>query len=227
MDPSKFKKYQGIQSSIIPLTSQYYFYLASWDSTPTFHPKFTNIWLITPNNHRMLFSDPTSSSKIVCIYHDFDEIIGSSIAVKWENENRLNISCKSIDELHDLTVNIQVKETLSSKILISLAGGPPTPFRVSKSMVKLSDFLINGIIAKSGSAILGTTETGQPFYHGETERILHITQGSAYYNKKELGKITNPTWPITFGDAVPFFKPIIKLGSLYIPFEQEMLDGKQ
>jgi len=227
MDPNKLKKYHGIQSSIIPLSSQYYFYLASWDKTPTDFPGFTNFWLITPDDHRMLFSDPPESSKIVCIYHYFNEIIGSCITVEWADEKHLKIDCNSKDGLHHLKVDIQVKETLSSKILLKLASGPPTPFRVSKPMVGLSNLLINRIIAKTGSAFLGVTETGQPFYHGETEKIFHITQGSAQYNKKDLGMITNPTWPITFGDAVPFHRPILKLGNLRIPFEQEMLERKE
>lgn len=225
MDLSALKKYHGIQSSIIPFSSQYYFYLASWDNTPTDFPQFTNIWLITPDNHRMLFSDPPDSSKIVCIYHDFDEIIASSINIDWITENHLQVRCTSLDDLHKLEVDFRVKETISAKILIAMAGGPPTPFRVSKLMIKLSDFLVNRLIATSGSAILGVTETGKPFYHGETEKLLHITQGSASYNNNGLGKVSKPTWPITFGEAVPYVKPVIKLGTLYIPFEQEMLEA--
>jgi hypothetical protein len=223
MDPSILKKFHGIQSSIIPLSSRYYFYLASWDNTPTSIPSFTNIWLISPDNHRMLLSYPPKSSEIVCIYHKFDEIIDSSISVEWTDENSLQINCRSIDGSKELMVDIKFKETLSSKILISLAAGPPTPLRVSNPMVKISDLLINKIVAISGSAFIGKTETGKPFYHGDTERILHITEGSAKYNGEYLGEITNPTWPISFGDAVPFFRPVIKLGSLYIPYEAGML----
>lgn len=223
IDVSALKKYQGIQSSIIPFSSRYYFYLASWDKTPTDFPRFSNVWLITPDNQRILFSDPGNSSSIVCIYHDFDEIMGSSISIEWIDKKHLKVRCKSENDLHKLELDFHVKETIASKILISMAGGPPTPFSVSKPMTRISDFLINRIIAKSGSAIVGITETGQPFYHGDAEKIFMITQGSASYNNKELGMVSKPTWPITFGDAVPFVKPTIKIGTLYIPFEQEML----
>jgi hypothetical protein len=226
MDLPALKKYHGIQSSIIALSSGYYLYLASWDHTPTDIPQFTNIWLVTPDDHRMLFSDPPDSSRIVCIYHDFDEIIGSSIEVNWANENHLQGRCISVDDLHKLEFEFFVKESVLSKILISIAGGPPTPFRVSEPMIRFSNFLVDRVIAGSGSVIVGVTETGQPFYSGDTERIYQITHGSVSYNDKNIGAVSKPTWPIAFGDAVPFSKPTIKLGTLHIPFEPEMLgDG--
>ena len=225
MDISALKQFHGIQSSITALSSRYYLYLASWDKTPTEFPRFSNIWLVTPDDHRILFSDPPKSSSIVCIYHDFDEIIGSSINVNWIAEDHLQVRCNSVDDLHTLEFDFLVKETVSSKILISVASGPPTPFKVSRPMIKLSNFLVNKIIAGSGSVFVGVTETGQPFYHGDTERLYHITQGSVIYNNKDIGMVSKPTWPITFGDAVPFVKPTIKLGTLHIPFEHEMLGG--
>lgn len=226
MDISKLKKFHGYQSSITPFSSQYYFYLAIWDNTPTPLPQFSNIWLITPENHRILFSDPPESSDIVCLYHDFHEIHGSSIFMEWITENHLQLRCTSLNGLHKLEVDFLVKETLSSKLLIAIAGGPPTPFRVSEPMLKISDFLVNQIVAKGGSAIAGVTETGQLFYHGETERLFQITQCSAFYNDMDLGGRSKPTWPIAFGDAVPFVVPTIKLGTLYIPFEQEMIEDR-
>jgi hypothetical protein len=42
-------------------------------------------------------------------------------------------------------------------------------------------------------------------------------------NGEDIGTFTSPTWSIEFGDAVPFIKPVIKLGTLYIPFEQDMV----
>ncbi len=159
----------------------------------------------------------------MCIYHDFDEIIGSSIKVNWVAEDHLQVRCNSEDDLHRLEFDFLVTETVTSKILISVAAGPPAPFKVSRPMVKLSNFLVNKIIAGSGSVIVGVTETGQPYYNGDTERQFHITQGSVIYNNKDIGVVSEPTWPVTFGDAVPFVKPVIKLGTLHIPFEQEML----
>mgnify|MGYP000134033211 CR=1 FL=1 len=75
-DISSLKPYHGYQSSIIPLTSGYYVYLASWDQTPTEFSHFTNVWLITPEDNRILFVDPPACSPIVCLYHQFDEIYG-------------------------------------------------------------------------------------------------------------------------------------------------------
>jgi hypothetical protein len=91
-------------------------------------------------------------------------------------------------------------------------------------VITISNFLVNSLVAKSGSALLGTTETGQPFYHGETERLFQIVSGSVSLNGEDIGMVTSPTWSIEFGDAVPFFKSVVKLGTLYITFESDMIE---
>ena len=72
--------------------------------------------------------------------------------------------------------------------------------------------------------MLGKTETGQTYYHGDTERLFVVTGGSISLNGEDLGAITNPTWSVEFGDAIPFIKPVVKLGTLNIPFEPRMVD---
>ena len=224
-DLSSLKPYHGYQSSIIPLSRGYYFYLASWDSTPTQFSRFSNVWLVTPENKRFLFSDPPASSEIVCIYHEFHEIYGASINLDWISENYFHIQCESIDKVYALNAKLQLNEPLTSRLLLAIGSSPPTKFRISKSMVAVSNFLVNSLVAKGGSTLVGKTETGQPFYHGDTERLLQVVGGSASLNDEDLGTVTNPTWPIKFGDAIPFFKPVVKLGTLYIPFEHDMLEG--
>lgn len=219
MDLSSLKPYHGYQSSIIPLSSNYYFYLASWDSTPTPFSRFSNVWLVTPEDKRLLFSDPPPSSEIVCIYHDFHEIYGASIAIDWPAENELHVQCQSLDDSYELQLRLHVHEPLTSRLLLAIGSGPPTPFRTSGAMVTLSNFLVNTLVAKGGSALVGKTETGQPFYHGEAERLFQVKGGSMSLNGDDLGNVTNPTWPVEFGDAIPFFNPVLKLGTLYIPFE--------
>ena len=91
-------------------------------------------------------------------------------------------------------------------------------------MVAVSNFLVNSLVAKGGSVLLGKTETGQLFYHGETERLFLVAGGSLSLNGVDMGTFTSPTWPIEFGDAIPFFKPVVKLGTLYIPFEPAMVE---
>ena len=223
MDLSLLRPYHGYQTSIIPLSNNYYFYLASWDRTPTRFIHFTNIWLITPENKRILFSDPPASSEIVCIYHEFNEICGASIKLDLNSENKFHVQCNSESEAYKLNAEFQLAEPLTSKLLVTIGSSPPTRFRTSNFMIAVSNFLVNTLVARKGSAMLGKTETGQSFYHGETERLFRVVGGSVSLNGEDLGAITSPTWPIEFGDAVPFFNPVIKFGTLYIPFEQDML----
>jgi hypothetical protein len=91
-------------------------------------------------------------------------------------------------------------------------------------MVAVSNFLVNTLVAKGGSALWGNTETGQPFYHGDTEKLFPAQGGSLSVNGENLGTITSPTWPVEFGDAVPYVKPVLKLGTLFIPFERDMVE---
>ena len=222
MDLSKLKAYHGYQSSILPLTSDYYFYLASWDRTPTEFPHFSNIWLITPEDKRILFSDPPATSEIVCIYHEFHEIHGASIGLNWTSENQLNVRCNSLDGAYELDVEFQLYEPLASRVLVALGSGPPTRFRISKPVITASNFLVNLLATKGGLTLLGKTETGQPFYQGDTERLFKVRGGSISLNGEDIGIFTSPTWSIEFGDAVPYIKPVVKLGTMYIPFEREM-----
>jgi hypothetical protein len=224
MDLSLLKPYHGYQTSIIPLSRGHYFYLASWDRTPTRFPRFSNVWLVTPKNNRILFSDPLASSEIVCIYHEFHEINGASIEIDWTTEYELHVQCESIDGGYKLNAEFLLNEPLTSRLLLAIGSGPPTQFRVSKTMIAISNFLVNSLVAKGGSALLGKTETGQPFYHGDTERLFEIVSGSVSLNGEDIGTVTSPTWVIEFGDAVPYFKPVVKLGTLYIPFEPDMVE---
>lgn len=98
-------------------------------------------------------------------------------------------------------------------------------FRISKAIVAVSNFFVNSLVAKGGSVLVGKTETGQPFYHGETERLFQVAGGSISLNGEDMGMFTSPTWSIEFGDAIPYFKPVVKLGTLYIPFEPDMVEG--
>jgi hypothetical protein len=225
MDLSSLKAYHGHQSSLIPFSSAYYLYLASWDSTPTSFSSFSNLWVITPEDKRMLFADPPASSEVVCIYHDFHEIYAASISLDWASEGHLLVQCASPGGEHELSMELHLHETLASRLLISLASSPPTRFMVSKPMVAVSNFLVNSLIARGGSRILGKTETGQTFYHGASDRVMLVKKGSAAMDGKDLGEVSSPAWPVEFGDAIPFVQPVIKLGTLYIPYEEEMLEG--
>lgn len=223
IDISRLRPFHGYQTSIIPLASNYYFYLASWDRNPTPFAHFSNVWLITPNDKRILFSDPPTSSAIVSIYHEFHEIYAASIAVDWITGTQVRVQCESTDGAFDLDAKFDVREPLSSRLLVAIGSGPPTPFRTSRPIIALSNFLLDSLVAKSGSMLLGRTETGQPYYHGETENLFQITGGSIVLNGEDIGPLTSPTWSLEFGDSVPFFQPVIKLGTLYLTFEQEMV----
>jgi hypothetical protein len=223
MDFSVLKAYHGYQSSLIPFSSAHYLYLASWDSTPTGFSSFSNLWVVTPEDKRMLFADPPASSEIVRIYHDFHAICGASISLDWVSENHLLVHCASLDGDYELKVELYLHETLPSRLLAALPVGPPTRFMVSKPVVAAFDFLVNLSVTKGGLTVFGKTETGQPYYAASADRLMLVKQGSATMNGEDLGEVSSPTWPIEFGDAIPTVQPVIKLGTLYLPYEEGMV----
>ncbi|MFL7814285.1 MAG: hypothetical protein ACK2TT_06945 [Anaerolineales bacterium] len=218
LDPASLKPYHGYQSSFLPLDSGHYLYLASWDSTPTPYEKFSNLWLITPEDKRILFADPAGSSAVVTLYHEFQEILGASIGMKWTGADQIRIQCESDGSYYQLSATLLVKETRKSRLLLKLGAGPPSRFRMSKPVIRISNFLLDSLVARGGACLLGRTETGQPFYHGETEHLYLVTGGAVTLNGRDLGSFSVPTWPVEFGDAVPFTQPVLKIGTLYIPF---------
>ena len=90
-------------------------------------------------------------------------------------------------------------------------------------MAVASNFLVNFLVAKGGSALVGKTETGQPFYHGDVERLFRVESVSGSINDEDLGEVISPRRTIEFGDGVPFIKPVLKLGTLWIPFGQDLV----
>lgn len=225
MDPSILKAFHGYQSSFIPFSSAYYLYLCRWDSTPTSFSSFSNIWVVTPEDNRILFADPLDSRDIPCIYHDFHEVYGASITLDWASENHLLVQCASDTGDQELNFELAVRETLSSRLIAALAPSRPTRFTVSRTMIALANFLMNLLVTKGGTTMSGMTETGQPFYVGASERLMLIERGSATVNGMDLGDVSSPTWPVEFGDFVPCVQPVIRLGTLYIPYEEDTLEG--
>jgi len=221
MDVSALKEYHGHQSSIIPLSSQHYLYFTSWDSTPTDYPAFSNLWLITPEDRRILFADPPETGEIACIYHDFDEIHGASISLDWTSAEHLRLECASRDGSYNLEAEFDLHETLAARLLIRLASSPPTPFRVSQAMVSASNFLLNTFITRGGATIVGRTETGYDWYIASSDWSRSIKRGTVSLNGQQLGEVTAPTWPLAFGDFTPYQQSVVRLGSLYIAYGQE------
>jgi hypothetical protein len=221
LDPEILKPFHGYQSSFLPLDSGHYLYLASWDSTPTPLQEFSNVWLITPEDKRILFADPSQASPIVTIYHEFEEIYGASIQMDWTAGNQVRVVCESDDTRRKLTFTLLLEETYWSRLLLKIGAGPPSRQRMSKPVVAVSNFLVDLLVARGGSVLLGRTETGQPYYNGETEHLYLVRGGSATLNGQDLGSFTSPTWSLKFGDGVPYTQPVLKIGTLYIPYPEQ------
>lgn len=216
---SEFQEFHGYQSSIIPLSNGHYFYLASLDNNPTRFARFSNVWLVTPDDRRILFSDPPESSEIVSIYHEFHEIYGASIAVERIGSERFQVRCDSQEGGYELEARFYVRQPLRSRALVAVGGGPPNAFRMSGPVLAVSSLLLNALVAKGGAILTGRTETGQPFYHADAEHLYLITEGVVRLNGEELKVVPGPGRGIEFGDSVPYGKPVIKLGTLHLLYE--------
>lgn len=219
MDPSILKPFHGVQTSLIPLSSGYYLYLCSWDKTPADFSSFSNIWLVTPEDHRTLFVDPADSRNIPLIYHNFNEVVEARISLDWGSDNHLSVICTSLLGEQEIIFEITMRETFWSRQITRLCPTKPSPLLLSKFMVVVTSFLVNLLVTKGGLTLFGLTETGQPFYAGISEEVKLIEHGSAAFNGMDLGIVTSPTWAAEFGDFIPYVQPMIRWGTLYIPYE--------
>ena len=222
MDPTILKPFHGIQTSLIPLSSAHYLYLCRWDKTPVDFSSFSNIWLVTPEDHHTLFVDPAGVKRIPLIYHNFHALVEASISLDWESDNHLSVKCISLSGGQGIKLDITMRETLWSRSITGLSPAKPTPFLLSKSMAAVTSLLVNFLVTKGDMTLFGVTETGQPFYAGVSEKLKLIDHGSASVNGMDLGFITSPTWPLQFGDFIPCIQPVIRWGTLFIPYEENM-----
>jgi hypothetical protein len=219
MDISQLKPYRGLHTSLIHFDSGYVFRISNWTQTPTEFGSFSNLWMVTGEDRRFLFADPPASGKVVCIYHNFDDVVGAKISVHHPSHSNLTMSMNALDgTLVEMTLLLAT--TVPTRLLEGISHRTPKSLASRDPMIRLADKLTSAWVARGKSVTAGYTDTGQPFFVGKTDRLYLIKDGNALLNGDSLGSVCPPRRKVGFGEFEAVPQAYVIVGTLYLPYSR-------
>jgi hypothetical protein len=199
MNESLLRPFRGFLTPGLYFSSNYCLWLLNFSSTPTDLGAYSEIWLITPEDKRILYVDPEAAGPIVGTFHNFHEMVGASVAWEWSASDTLHVDMKAMDET-TLDLHLGLGSSLGTRILNPVLKITPQALMRSRPMVAISEISLNLLLGLGGLKIAGKTETGKAFLN-EADRLAIVKEASARLNHEDLGALTRPPKPILFGDA--------------------------
>jgi len=219
MDISQLKPYRGLHTSLIHFDSGYVFRISNWTQTPTEFGSFSNLWMVTGEDRRILFADPPASGSVVCIYHNFDDVVGARISVLQPSHSNLTMSMHALDgTLVEMTLHLA--DTFPTRLLASISHSMPKSLASRDTMIRFANKLTSSWVAKGKSVTAGHTDTGQPFFVGETDLLYLIKDGNAQLNGNSLGRVCPPSRKVGFGEFEAVPQAYVIVGTLYLPYSR-------
>jgi hypothetical protein len=173
--------------------------------------------MVTPENYRVLFADPSSSSQVVCIYHNFDKVLGATLEFRWPTETELHIHVQAENGTY-LEMQLRLANTLATRILSAISQRTPLGLGTQDPVIWIGEHAMSLLVAKGKVSIAGKTDTGQPFFGGRTDRLMLIKDGTAKMNDERLGRVGQPRNPVAFGDFEATPQAFIMFGDLYLTY---------
>lgn len=185
-----------------------------YSTTPTHIDGYDEVWLITPDGERRLYSDPSEAGPLTQQYHKFDRTVGASIT--WEHASHDRVALH-LDGEDGTTVDLRATlgVTTGIRLLNMIASLTPRPILRTSIGETVTNLSFAQFIDTNGMKIAGTTETGEP-YRAEADTIRAVTSASATVNDDDLGDLTKPDRPIEFGDHIVPNEPLFVFGALYL-----------
>lgn len=206
--------FRGIQSPGICFASGHCLVLNKYSSTPTSIKAFDEVWMVTPDGERRLYSDPPEAGSYTKPYHDFDRIVGAAITWEQANEDRVGLHLEGEDGTSlDLRTNLGVSPRI--RVLNTITSLTPQPVLRSSIGQTVSTLALSQLIESNGMKIAGMTETDEP-YRVEADSIRAVTSAAAALNDENLGEIRPPNRPIEFGDHKIPNEPLVTFGAIYL-----------
>lgn len=189
-------------------------WLLDFISTPTRFDSYVELWLVTPDGERVLYTDPGAAADEVMMYHDFDRTEVASITHDIAQSGRVKVSMEAADGT-SLETRVSLGQTLGTRVLNMVIALTPQSILRSRPGTTVSTALLNLLVDANGLKVAGQTETGRA-YRLDAERIRLIQDAVATLDGTDLGALQPPQQPIEFGDAKTTGDALYVSGTLHL-----------
>lgn len=214
MNKSLLRPFRGFVIPGMYFSSGYCLCLFNFSSTPTDLGAYSDIWLITPEEKRILYTDPEAAGAIVCTFHDFHEVVGASLVWEWSTSETFHVGMEAMDGT-TLDLQVSLGSSLGTRVLNAVTKITPRALMMTSPMVAISEISLNLLLGLGGLKIVGRTETGKA-YLNEADRLAVVKEASARLNDRDLGKLTRPPKPILFGQVRVPNRALFSFGTLHL-----------
>ena len=116
MNRRRLRPARGFFSPGIYFSSGHCVWLFNWESTPV--GPYTHVWVISPEDRRSLYVDPVEAGQSVCLFHDFDNVVGSNLDWRWSDAKTLSVDMRAADETV-LELSVTLGTPLAARLICS------------------------------------------------------------------------------------------------------------
>lgn len=206
--------FRGLQSPGICFSSGHCLVFNKYSSTPTSIEAFDEIWIVSPDGERLLYTDPSKAGSYTERYHDFDRVVGAAISWEQANEDRVALHLDGEDgTVLELSADLGVSPRI--RVLNTITSLTPQPIVRTSIGQTISTLALGQLIESNGLNIAGVTETQEP-YRVQADSIRLVTCATATLDTEDLGEVAPPNRPIEFGEHKVPNDPLITFGAIYL-----------
>jgi hypothetical protein len=211
----ELQPFSGFQVPGICFESGHCLWVLNFTETPTELPSYTELWLIGPDRRTTLFIDPPEAASLVEQYHTFDETIDAEIDVTLPNQETIRVTVVSEDAEIDLTLTHEL--TPKARVLSAMLNATPKRIARTRLGAAIGTATVNLLLPANGLRVAGRTETERR-YRNEPIRVTVGTDAVATLDGEDLGCLSAPGTPITFGDLHVPDRPVVTFGDLWLEY---------
>lgn len=207
--------FHGIQIPGICFESGHCIWLLDFAETPTEVSSYVEVWLIDPDGGTTLLIDPEEATPAVERYHEFDDVRGARIDVSLPDQETIRVAVREAGI--DLEWSLTHRLTPRARALSRLLNVTPKRIARSRTGALVGTAALNLLLPANGLRVAGRTDTGRR-YRTEPVRVTVGTDASATLDGEDLGGLTGPDRPVSFGDLHVTNRPIVTVGDLFLEY---------
>lgn len=192
----------------------YCFWVIEFTATPTEFDSYTEVWIITPDGDRVLYTDPEAATDEVLKYHEFDRTVGATTAREQSDPRSVRVSMTG-DDGTELDLKLSLGQSVGTRALNAIIALTPEFFARSAFGTTISTLALNLLLDVNGMKVAGRTETGRR-YRLDADRLQTISDATSTLDGSDLGELTPPGRSIGFGDAKTTDDALCLSGDLFL-----------